>query len=268
MSFGKRFAPPAPNTFVCSESGNLARKLDEDAGNSGGLPWAGADYAACNFAMGHLRDYLLSALTSNGQVHVETLFAAIGCIAGFANQKHAFLKLKESGYLIGPPAIQIISARNGIELYTGQALNSSLIADKQNQVQGLEFWPIVAGGAVANGLSPDEMVSTGSMINHIDQQVDADPVCFRVGLFEQPKMQPQDLLKLVWPLAEVCFSGRIPGAQDQFGRAKVLFQPAICGYVVQQYLGMFGDRLPVGPAVTITMEAALYATRLPETVLK
>lgn len=82
MTFGKRFASP-------SRPSNLAEKLDEDFDLYAGLPWEGADYAPCNYAVGFLRDFLWSALSpSNGKPHSETLFSAIGCIAGYANQKH------------------------------------------------------------------------------------------------------------------------------------------------------------------------------------
>lgn len=263
MTFGKRFAPPAPSRRHTSGTGNLAVNQDDGLEVYTGLPWAGADYAPCNYAVGHLRDYLWSALSmKNGKPHTETLFSAIGSIAGFVNQKHVFLKLREAGYMIAPPAIDTINARNGITLYKGSALSVGLISDPKNKQEGLEFWPIILNAAISAGMDEDGQPTTDSMNRHIDEQVEARVIQLRVGMHEQPILQPHELLKVVWPLVEKCFSGETE-EDSNFGRAKIPYQGAICGYVAQQYLDMIDGQFPLGAALTIAMESALYTSRLP-----
>jgi len=268
MTFGKRFAPPSSSKHVALVSGNLAEKSGDEFEVYTGLPWSGADYAPCNYAVGHLRDCLWSALSSkNSEPHPETLFSAIGCIAGYANQKHVFMKLREAGYMIAPPAIDTVNASNGIILYTGSALSSGLIEDGQNKLQGLEFWPIALNAALDLGVDENAHPSLESMKNHIKEQQDAPTVKFRVGMYEQPKVEAHLLLKAVWPLAEKVFSGQME-PDSEFGRVKVIFMCAICGYVLQQYMEMFEGKFPPGVGLAIAMESALYASQLPASVLK
>ena len=268
MTFGKRFAPPASSIRKRSSQSNLAENTDGEFELYTGLPWTGADYAACNYAVGHLKDYLWSALSpSKGKPHPETLFSAIGCIAGYANQKYVFMKLREAGYMIAPPAIATINARNGISLYTGTALSIGLIADSNNKQEGLEFWPIVLDAALTLGMDEDTKPSLDAMKRHIEEQENAHTIKLRVGMYEQPKAQPHDLLKAVWPLAEKVFSGEID-PDSNFGRVNMPFMCAICGYVAQQYMEMFDNAFPPGVGLTIAMESALYTSRLPSSILK
>ena len=268
MTFGKRFAPPSSSKRVASVAGNLAEKLGDEFEIYTGLPWSGVDYAPCNYAVGHLRDYLWSALSpEKRKPHPETLFSAIGCIAGYANQKHVFMKLREAGYMIAPPAINTVNARNGITLYTGSALSVGLVDDSQNKHEGLEFWPIALNAALELGVDEDAHPSLDSMKRHIKEQEEVPKVKFRVGMYEQPKVEAHKLLKAVWPLAEKVFSGETE-PDSNFGRVKLPFLCAICGYVVQQYMEMLQEEFPAGVGLAIAMESALYASQLPASVLE
>ena len=260
MTFGKRFAPP-------SRSNNLAEKLDEDFDLYSGLPWEGVDYAPCNYAVGFLRDYLWSALSpAQGRPHPETLFSAIGSIAGYANQKHVFLKLREAGYMIAPPAIDTSEARNGITLYKGTALSVGLIEDSKNKQKRLEFWPIIRDAALASGMEEDSQPSLDGMKKHVDEQDSAPKFTLRVGMHEQPKVEVHELLKLVWPLAERVFSGEIE-PDSNYGRVKTPFMCAVCGFVVQHYMEIYQNTFPAGAGLLIAMESALYASKLPASIL-
>lgn len=267
MTFGKRFAPPSTSKRNLNVSGNLAKNNSDEFQIDTGLPWGGADYVPCNYAVGHLRDYLWSALSFQGrEPHPETLFSAIGCIAGFANQKHVFMKLREAGYMIAPPAITPVNAYNGITLHTGSALSAGLIDDSKNKHDGLEFWPIAFNAALELGVDQDAHPSLDSMKRHVKEQEEARKVKFRVGMYEQPKVEPHILLKAVWPLAEKVFSGEIE-PEASYGRVKLPFMCAICGYVLQQYMEMVND-FSIGVGLVIAMESALYASQLPATILK
>lgn len=267
MTFGKRFAPPSASKRSANVSGNFAEKNGEEFQIYTGLPWSGADYAPCNYAVGNLRDYLWSALSlGNQKPHAETLFSAIGCIAGFANQQHVFIKLRDAGYMIAPPAINSVNARNGITLHTGSALSVGLIDDSKNKHEGLEFWPIALNAALELGLDHNAQPSLESMKKHIKEQEEAQKVKFRVGMYDQPKVEPHILLKAVWPLAERVFSGDIEPDKSH-GRVKLPFVCAICAYVFQQYIAMY-EEFSVGVGLVIAMESALYSSQLPESVLK
>lgn len=267
MTFGKRFAPPSPSKRNAHISSNLAEKNGDEFHIFTGLPWSGADYAPCNYAVGHLRDYLWSALSiRNQKPHQETLFSAIGCIAGFANQKHVFMKLRDAGYMIAPPAITPVNARNGITLHTGTALSVGLIKDSKNKYEGLEFWPIALNAALELGVDKDAHPSLDSMKRHIKEQEEARKIKLRVGMYNQPKVEPHILLKAVWPLAEKVFSGEI-SSDASYGRVKLPFMCAICGYVLQQYMEMVDD-FSIGVGLAIAMESALYTSQLPDSILR
>lgn len=176
------------------------------------------------------------------------------------------MKLREAGYMIAPPAIGAVNIRNGMTLYTGTALSAGLIKDSKNKQEGLEFWPIALEAALANGMEADSQPSLDGMKKHVDDQEETQAFKLRVGMHEQPKVDVYTLLNLVWPLAEKVFSGQTE-PDSNYGRVKTPFTGAVCGFVIQHYMENLRDTFPAGAGLVIAMESALYASKLPASVL-
>ena len=81
-------------------------------------------------------------------------------------------------------------------------------------------------------------------------------------------MPPRELLKAVWPLATMCFSGRFPNASREYGDARPRFWPAISARAAHAFIGQVKDVLDPLTALTIVMETAIYASKLDPAVIE
>ncbi len=144
----------------------------------------------------------------------------------------------------------------------GDPLNNALLESPTGDRTRMGFWPLAAGGAVANGVAVENLPDLKGMFAHIASQLGSDSVKLRVGTGGQPALPPGALLQHVWPLAEMCFSGKFPGATMEFGNAPVMHRPAICGYIANQYIGMAKAALAPQTALTIAMEAAIFCSKI------
>ncbi len=74
---------------------------------------------------------------------------------------------------------------------------------------------------------------------------------------------------VVWPLALMCFTGRFPGASREYGVAGIQNWPAISARAASAFIQKVKGALEPAKALTIVMEAAIYASKLdPEPIDK
>jgi hypothetical protein len=78
----------------------------------------------------------------------------------------------------------------------------------------------------------------------------------------QAHVAAHDLLKLVWPLALVCFSGKMPGARREFGAAPVSWWSAIGAQAAIRPILDVKAVLAPDIALTLLMETAIYCSKL------
>jgi hypothetical protein len=78
----------------------------------------------------------------------------------------------------------------------------------------------------------------------------------------QPHLPARDLLKAVWPLAIMCFSGKFPGASREFPAAPVAWWSAIAAQASNRPVRDVKDVLPPAIALTLLMETAIYCSKL------
>ncbi len=252
------------------QGGGDAARAPGEAGKAeqlSGWPWDGQpDYAACNFALGHLFYNLPARLTVDGRVHSETCLTAIGAIAGFAAQRALFARMAETKDPALTVQMKVVKTTAGDIFFVGEPLNRMLVPQQPGE-RGL--WPLAAGEAVAAGVPMNELPPLGDMFAHVAATVGSD----REGLpsvpaEHHPHMRTKDLLKAVWPLALMCFSGRLPGAKREFGIASVKFWPAIAAHVAQSLMRKALPGLDPRIALTLVMESAIYASKLDPAVIQ
>ena len=230
--------------------------------------WEGQpDFAACNFALGHLIHNLQARMTVQGRVHAETLLAAIGVIAGFAAQRALFAQLAETDDAAARGQLHIVETTNGQRYYFGDPLNDTLLprgAADANQ----KLWSLAAGGAVAAGLPASELPSFDDMFGHVARTIGGEQEGFpSLPAENRPHLPARELLKLVWPLAMMCFTGRFPGAPREFGVAGLRWHPAIAAIAANTFIRKTQPVLHPAKGLVIVMESAIYASKLdPQTV--
>jgi hypothetical protein len=223
------------------------------------LPWKNApDAVACNFALGHLVGNLPGRLTVDGRIHAETYISAVGAIAGYAAQRTLFAAT--------PPVMGVninrVRTTSGDQYWFGDALNDMLVP--KTEAEGNRcVWSLAAGGAMSAGIQPQQMPKLDAMFKHIASTIGgANEGKSSVSAEHQPHLPARDLLKAVWPLAVICFSGKFPGDSRAYGPAPVAWWSAIAAQAANRPIRDVKNVLPPDIALTLLMESAIYCSKL------
>lgn len=226
-------------------------------------PWRDHhDYAACNFALGHLHHNLLNLMTIDGRIHAETCLAAIGAISGFAAQRALFARISEENDTVTISQIQSATTKNGANFYFGEPLNQMLFPQSDADANG-KLWSHAAGGAVSAGLDPNQLPQLGDFFSHVAANLGGELEGIpSVSRDHYPQLPAKELLTLTWPLALMCFGGRFPNSQHDFGAASARFWPAISAHVAGALITKTQPALDPAIGLTIVMESAIYASKL------
>lgn len=223
------------------------------------LPWQSTqDAMECNFALGHLVGNLPRRLTINGRIHAETYVSAVGAIAGYAAQRTLFAE--------SPPVMGVniyrVSVTSGEQYWSGDALNYMLVPKTEADV-GRCVWSCAAGGAVGAGLQPLQMPKLDAMFKHVAATIGgANEGKSSVPVRHQAHLAARDLLKVVWPVAVMCFSGKFPDVNREFGVVPVAWWSAIAARASSRPILDVKNVLPPDIALTLLMESAIYCSKL------
>lgn len=223
------------------------------------LPWKNApDEVPCNFALGHLVRNTQARLTVDGRIHAETYISAVGVIAGYAAQRTLFAE--------SPPVMGVninrVGTKSGEQYWMGDTLNDMLMPRTQAEVNRC-VWSLAAGGAVSAGIQPQQMPKVEAMFKHVASTIGgADEGKSSVPAQHQAQLPMRDLLKAVWPLAVMCFSGKFPGESREYGAAPVAWWSAIAAQAASRPIREVKDVLSPDIALTLLMESAIYCSKL------
>jgi hypothetical protein len=124
-------------------------------------------------------------------------------------------------------------------------------------------WSLAAGGAASAGLLPQRMPSLGAMFKHVASTIGgANEGKSSVPAKHQAQLPARDVLKAVWPMAVMCFSGKFPGASREYGAAPVAWWSAIAAQASSRPIQDVKSVLPPDIALTLLMESAIYCSKL------
>jgi hypothetical protein len=223
------------------------------------LPWKGTpDEVACNLAFGHLVGNLPRRLTVDGRIHAETCVSAVGAIAGYAAQRTLFART--------PPIIGVninqVGVTSGEHFWFGDALNNMLVP--QTVAEGTRcVWSLAAGGAVSAGIPPQDIPDLGAMFKFVASTIGGPNEGRSSVPAEHQAHQPaRDLLRVVWPVAAVCFSGKFPGASHEWPEAPVSWWSAIAAQASNRPIQDVKNVLRPDIALKLLMESAIYCSKL------
>jgi hypothetical protein len=230
---------------------------------SADFPWNGQpDYIACNFALGDLINNLPRRLTVNGRLHAETFITASGAIAGFAAQQALLFLLTEAKDNATLDQIKVVATKAGRKYYFGEPLNRTLFSQSDADAP-LKLWPLAAGAAIANGLQQSDLPDPGKMFAHVSQMLGGELEGLpSLAKDNHPHLAARDLLKLVWPLAMMCFNGQLSGVAAKSGPVTQRWRPVIAARAAHAFMRQVKDVLDPKKAVILVMEAAIYASKL------
>jgi hypothetical protein len=223
------------------------------------FPWKNAPEAvACNFALGHLVGNLPRRLTVGGRIHAETYISAVGAIAGYAAQRTLFAE--------SPPVMGVNITRagtaSGEQYWFGDSLNQMLVPKTEADASRC-VWSVGAGGAVSAGLQPQQIPNLDAMFKHVASTIaGTNEGKSSVAAQHQAQLPGRELLKAVWPVAVMCFSGKFPGTDREFGAAPIAWWSAIAAQASNRPIRDVKDVLPPDISLTLLMETAIYCSKL------
>lgn len=230
-----------------------------------GFPWSShPNEIACNFAFGHLAHNLRARMTVDGRIHAETYLAAGGVIAGFAAQRALFAHLAETNDSDTLQQMHSVTTKAGGKYFFGDPLNQMLLHGPDAPADE-RLWPLAAGGAIAAGLARERVPRVEEMFAHVAKSLGAENEGMpSVASKNFPHLPPQDLLKRLWPLAMMCFTGRFPGESRDYdyGVASPHFWPAITARLANAQIQEVRPVLAPEIGLVIVMETAIYASKL------
>ncbi len=224
-------------------------------------PWRDApDGVAANFALADLVNNLPRRLTIDGRIHSETLLAAGGAIAGYAAQR-AVLSPMAPQDITPSNGFQMVQTNRGDLFLFGEPVDQALLP--RSNADADKLWPLAAGAAITAGLDPNGLPPIPPMFEHVGKTLGGP----REGLpsiegveFQLP---PKELLKLVWPLALMCFNGEISGkAMNPPISVNQRWRPIIAALAASRMIRETAHVIAPHRALTIVMETAIYASKL------
>lgn len=239
-------------TPTCAEDAQMRAAPNE-------LPWKEApEVVACNLALGHLVGNLPRRLTVDGRIHAETYISAVGAIAGYAAQRTLFAE--------SPPVMGVninrVATTSGEQYWFGDGLNFMLVP-KANVEGNRCVWSLALGGAVSAGIQAQQVPTLEAMFKFVASTIGGfDEGKSSVPANHQAHLPARELLKAVWPVATMCFSGKIPGSSHDYPAAPVAWWSAIAAQASNRPVQDVKNVLPPGIALTLLMESAIYCSKL------
>lgn len=184
-----------------------------------------------------LYDMFLAAYADERGIHVETMLAGLGAMAGFGCQM-AVREAIRLGDLEPTGALVVVETKDGGTYYFGDQLNQPLLEAP------ISVWKLVAGAAEQAGatVAPDIM----DIVRNVSATVGGDKFGeVRVEWKHQPHVSPLDALKRFWrdAYAFVQQSGGDPmmtgwlfagAAQRLIIRAKDAIDPFLACFIVME----------------------------------
>jgi hypothetical protein len=249
-------------SFRCTSAFSQEDKMNTTVNE---MPWTKAAAATeCNFALGHLVGNLPHRLTVDGRVHAETYISAVGAIAGYAAQRTLFADT--------PPVMGVninrVGTTSGDQYWFGDALNNMLVP-KTSADANRCVWSLAAGSAAAAGIQPQQLPKLDGMFKHVASTIGgANEGKSSVPAQHQAHLPARDLLKIVWPVAAMCLSGKIPGASREFGAAPVSWWSAIAARASTRPIQDVKNVMSPDIALTLLMESAIYCSKLDQSTIE
>ena len=225
-------APPAnPRDMLMAEA--IAQLKTDD-------PLAGPKVGARE-----LNAWLMECAKSERGVHVETMLAMLGSLAGFACQfaaRHALLR--GPGSWDTPWAI--VSGADGATYFFGDAINHFLLEDRYS------FWSLAAG-AVAQ-LGDGDVPDVIPVVQHVTATIGSEGF----GIIRFPEGTSADDLPINY------VRNLFPDVQQNFERLGLDpgEWPIAFGLAAQEFLDMAREVVPPPVAVLVLMECAIAMAKV------
>jgi hypothetical protein len=179
---------------------------------------------------------------SDRGVHVESLFMALGALAGFACQM-SLRAVAQAGEQQLP--FTVVTTADQRTLYFGDALNAPLAEEEYS------VWGLAAAGVVRSGAEPPDL---GDIFRHVVETVGTPE-------FGRPRYPegtgsatvPETVIRDMWPDL-LTLTTRYCGAPNEW--------PIAFGLAIQEAIGLAQAAILPSAACRIAMEAAVAMSKI------
>lgn len=194
-------------------------------------------HIAAKIAAHAIVEKILSIMQDDKGVHVETAFATLGSLAGYACQQSALLQATTLSPKDIGQAIVSVNDKNGNSYLYGDGINKPLLED------GLSVWSLVGGAVQSHG---EKLPDINEIVTHTTKSIGTDD-------FGKPRLpkghpiryQPKELLQLWQPVkSEILDVLPVPtsdwgvafglAAQSLIDQAKSVLEPNIAAIIVME----------------------------------
>jgi hypothetical protein len=210
---------------------------------------------AAKYAIGSLQTFFLKNLSKEGRLQVETLFATVGALTGFAAQHAVGQEYVATGRANETDISAIVESKSGERYYLGDQLNAVLVPKRR---ESLAVWSIIAGEAMCLGASkrdlPDCIEIFDRVVKSIGTSEDGNPRS--IPGHARPWLTPRQAIAIFWQVVFAAFANEpVPPVPD-FNPIEQCYWPLVPAMVSARYLSMANPVFPPALAVGLYMEAA------------
>lgn len=247
-------------------NGTTAMTATPEASTGNSFPWAGQpDEIACNYAFGLLIQNLPARVVVENKLHVPTLMAGIGAVAGVAAQVSLLSDIDRMKTATDEKRLAELTLKDGRKLMYGDALNEMLYAAREQQVARSRIWNMMVTAALSKGMTREQLPNVPTMFKHVNESFDTEKEGRpSVAANAQPVLPVRELLRLVGPVSIGALAGEVnsPVAGGQPQRANRKSWVAITAQAAANMLLTSSKVMPPELCLTIAMESAIYASKL------
>lgn len=202
-------------------------------------------HIAAKIASKAIVEKILSVMKDDKGVHVETAFAALGTLAGYACQQSAFAQLSGSSSQAKDEAIIRVTDKEGNTYLYGEPINKPLFEDR------LSVWALIGGAVQSHG---GQLPDINEIVTYVTQSIGTPE-------FGKPRLpdghpiryQPKELLALWQPVKSEILD-ILPVPARDWGVA--------FGLAIQSLIDQAKNVLPPTIAATIVMECAIPMSKV------
>lgn len=234
---GSKPQPTSAHAQQLDPAAALMRAIEEQRKND---PLVGAKLGSKE-----VNQRLINAMKNEKGVHIESLFCALGALAGYACQANLRAQALDKG-MPETAAFTVIDTADGKKYFFGDPLNQVLAESKYS------VWGLAAGAAQHNGCS--SLPDISEIFGHVSKTVGSVEFGIpRIPDGHQPGDRPINYVKALWP-------NLLPTIK-QFCQ-KPSEWPILLGLAVQEIMDMSKGVIAPDLALKIVMESAIPMSKV------
>jgi hypothetical protein len=218
---------------------------------------------AAQLGIASLQKFFIRSLSRDGRLQLETLFCAVGALAGFAVQ-HALRQESLAAGRAETDGLLTIESASGERFYFGDRLNAMLVPHRR---EDLTVWSMIAGEAMRLGAG--DLGDGVDIFERVTKSIGTP--AFGVPTpteGHRPWLLPRQAIEIFWPSVRMGFTREPVVPVPGFKLVEPRYWPLALAVIGAGYLALGKETLPPVRAVALFMEAAVAMSKIDPTTIK